>query len=265
MLAETPLRSSRRPFEELSGTPPPPSAPRVLRRCAASVQRFSLRSRRARPYPEGTAQVPVQPGDTCLHLPMGVRGQWPSGVVKLCPCTWRQQILVPGRPRLCQRDTEDHDEYRALELMSWRYATERGAESSTASLIAAGAALRELDAHFIIQPESNVVAGYVAFGRDGAGPRPVIVQLYIMPEYRRKGMAAAALKVLLAGHHEIDVVDPTLAFNWLLKQLRFARASGQAMIQSEDEASMGEQAPTGAHVRYRRARPAISGDGENML
>jgi len=191
---------------------------------AAAVQRFSLLSRRA-----GSSLGPQQqasPGHPVLHLPSRMPER-PGSPVALCPCSWREK-LVRGQRRLCQQDTEDHREYQLLEAMSRRFAAERGGAffcgAEVAGVACAGAAStadrasrRELEVFFIVVPGSETAVGYAAFWRspgDGTGcgsgkarsgparsqrETVTIAQLYVEPEYRCRGLAAAALRVLLAG------------------------------------------------------------------
>lgn len=70
------------------------------------------------------------------------------------------------------------------------------------------ASLQELQVHFIIQPESDMVVGYVAIkppSIDGPFTLPVLLQCYVDAEYRQRGMASGALRVLLAGYECFEV------------------------------------------------------------
>jgi len=234
----------------------------------ALVQRFSLRSSRARPYPHSTAQVPVQPGDACLRLPVAVLPELPRGVVRLCRCSW-SEAPVPGRRRLCKRETAEHDEYRLLEIMSRQFLAERDAQGPPGTYVAAGAALRELDVHFIIQPELEVVVGYAAFAHaslPGLANRTalVVVQLYVVPEHRCCGMATAALKVLLSGHRDLFACDPTQTFHRLLSRLCFARVVVMGPPVQDESATVAAGTVISSLVRYRRARQNLEEDSENM-
>jgi GNAT superfamily N-acetyltransferase len=70
-------------------------------------------------------------------------------------------------------------------------------------------------ASFIVQPQeggAENVVGYVAMrpGGNGSAAEPVstLVELYVEPEFRRRGLATAALKVLLSGCSRVAVGPP---------------------------------------------------------
>jgi GNAT superfamily N-acetyltransferase len=80
------------------------------------------------------------------------------------------------------------------------------------------ASLQELDVYFIVQP-NDVAVGYVVFRqvanlfcrRKSPDPRVddllMLSEVYVEPRYRRKGMAAAALRVLLAGRPSVAISE----------------------------------------------------------
>jgi len=214
MLGTTP---PPRALGDLTNTPSPVSL-RTFTPPATSVQRFSLRSRRAlatRPHPYGARGAP--PGKLPheqLTIPPSVVGCTGEGLVRICPCSW-QRALIPSNARLCQRDTEEHAEFLLLEAMGRRYREEVGGalpssrrhrpppgEGANVPSVAGRAALQQLEVHFILQPsaDTNTVVGYAAFcPEDELHPeRRELYQLYVEPEFRRQGVATAALGVLLA-------------------------------------------------------------------
>lgn len=185
----------------------------------ANVQRFSLRSRSAR-----------------LRMPRAL------GERTADPC------LGAGRRRLCKRATDDHDEYRLLELLNSRFISDcpTGGE-----LIATKACLNEMDTFFILEPFSDAVMGYAAFipafdhgiapGSGGfclnydisrvaaAVFRKLLLlsQLYVEPLARKKGLATAALRVLLASHGAAVVESPSLATARTMSRLGFKPVGAQ--------------------------------------
>jgi GNAT superfamily N-acetyltransferase len=80
------------------------------------------------------------------------------------------------------------------------------------------AGLQDLDVYFIVQP-NDVAVGYVVFRqvanlfdhRQSPNPRVddllMLSEVYVEPRYRRKGMAAAALRVLLAGRPSVAISE----------------------------------------------------------
>lgn len=182
---------SRPPFGEL--TPAKLTADSARRSEAhgvgPSLQRFSLKSRRSTPYPD----VPMKPGSECLRPTNRLErsGEYGSALVKLCSCSWLGP-LDPTQKRLCQHDTDEHDEYRLLEAMSRNYKAERHSQgepeepwvasawewsriiegkaaTELATLgdksdpkMAALAASQTLEVHFILEPKQQVVVGYIA-------------------------------------------------------------------------------------------------------
>jgi len=262
----------RLPFGELTETPTPPAAPgaALQHRPTVIVQQFSLKSRRAQPYPCGV--VPLTPGDRCLKPPKGIASQLPSAFVKLCSCSWQGTLRV-DRPRLCERTTAEHDEYFLLDKMCWQFAAERWGDAGMARPVAGAACLQELEVHFILEPLEKIVVGYVAFRR-GTGPAadattslsdtrqglapladtnarsgylvgsdaevsddvysdaaplaqevPTLVQIYVVPDSRRQGLAVAALGVLLAGRNAVIVEMATPAVAKQLLRLGFTQSA----------------------------------------
>lgn len=101
--------------------------------------------------------------------------------------------------------------------MNLRFLVECGGCSE---IITDKACLNELDVYFIIQAESDTAIGYVALAplvkRDDVGTPeysqasskralPILAQIYVEPDYRRRGVAFAALRVVLAGCRTVAV------------------------------------------------------------
>lgn len=140
-------------------------------------------------------------------------------LVKICPVSW-QRDEVCGRRRLYQQNTNGHCEYEFLEVMRYQFANECGCDNLTVN----NTSLQELDVHFIVQP-NDVAVGYVAFRQvanllsDTGSPDPTVEdvwpskhllmlsEVYVEPKYRRKGMATAALRVLLAGRRSVMISE----------------------------------------------------------
>lgn len=202
----------------------------------ASVQRFSLRSRSAR------LRTPrIVSGTSCkLHLPPHLSSDV-SECVRICECS--ADPCLGTRPRrLCKRATDDHDEFRLLELLNSRFISDcrLGGE-----LIATRACLNEMDTFFILEPVSDAVMGYAAvlpefdhgiapgsggfrvddeYAANAAavfGKLPLLSQLYVEPYARKKGLATAALRVLLASHSAAVVDSPSLAAAKAMLRLGF--------------------------------------------
>lgn len=260
---------------DLTNTPSP--QPRGLAPPATSVQRFSLRSRRAvLAHPYGGATTEAVHAYPELKPPPRVAGLLMGELVRICPCSWRR-ALTPGRPRgLCMRDTEEHGEYRLLEAMGRNFREETGAVHLVGSggpTVAGQACLQELEVHFILQPDgfSDTVVGYAALCRpEGAGgvSPPVLSQIYIEPEYRKLGVATAALGVLLARRRAVLVGEAAIglapraaagtpAAAGLLARLGFRQTRGQERIHASGAAE--------GYLLFRRPASACGGDdGENL-
>lgn len=245
----TPRPARKRVLEDVTNTPPPLAGPTSLGRLAAqaasfaatSVQRFSLKSRQARCV--GSNAVALS--HLSLRIPPRISGDI-SGPVVLCHCSW-QPGLRGGRRRLCQQDTEDHQEFRLLEVLSSRFMAESG---SRAVLVTHEACRQNLEVYFVIQPDSDIAVGYIAFRNFGhqlgaSKPLSAITQIYIEPDYRRRGMAAAALRVLLAGREHITVealaaspdMPPAVSsqMHRLLRRLGFEACGASVEASGEDD------------------------------
>lgn len=197
------------PRPERGGLPPAVAS-------AVAVQRYALRSRRApqasHPYARPLALEEVRPHT--IRLTQSMAGELHlCGQVTLCECTWKKALIVHPS-RLCQRDTEEHPEFKLLEGMGKRFREEVGDRLAEASM-ARKATMQQLEVDFIkiavADGRPDTVAGYVAVGppiqlqaalTKGApsysGEAKVLTQLYVDPGFRRRGYATSALRCLLA-------------------------------------------------------------------
>jgi len=272
--SSTPRPPRKRVLEDMTNTPAAvmgpshggqaPAIARAARLAATSVQRFSLKSRRV-----GTGSGTNYTKLSCpsLTLPPRIAGEIP-GPVMLCHCSWAPG-LASGRRRLCQQNTEDHAEFRLLEVMNSRFIEESG---MTAVLITHKACFQELEVFFVIQPDSDTVVGYVAFRNFGTSPsgmdralRPItaLSQIYIEPDYRKRGMAAAALRVLLAGRGVLAVEAMPAApdapltvaspMHRMLERLGFKVGASLAASEDEDQVLV-----------YRRLVATLAESSENF-
>jgi ribosomal protein S18 acetylase RimI-like enzyme len=144
--------------------------------------------------------------------------------------------------RLCRRDTESHPEYALLLLMSDRFETEC-AEREGATALVTEACCREKTAYFILGAGSTTV-GYVAaevkanrrakranesmfsdiMEDEAEDDTATLLQVYVEPEFRNRGYAFEALKLLLRDHDSLRVDDPTPSVVRSLERLGFATA-----------------------------------------
>jgi len=208
----------------------------------AKVQRFSLRSRSARLRGSKVGSVGCKRLKVPEHLSCGV-----AECAKICDCT-EDPCLGAGRRRLCKRATDDHDEFRLLELLNSKFITDCRAGGE---LIATKATLSKMDTYFILEPLSDAVMGYAAIVPDfdhgitpGSGGfclsdslagfitasfarLPLLSQLYVEPQGRRKGLATAALRVLLASRTAVVVDSPSLATAKAMLRLGFKPVGAQ--------------------------------------
>lgn len=153
--------------------------------------------------------------------------------------------------RLCRRDTESHPEYALLLSMNGRFEAECPNRGGTSALVTE-ACCREKSAYFILGPGGTAV-GYVAaivaanrrvVRAAGAGEKthkpdadatelqvpdsvPTILQLYVEHEFRCRGLATAALALLLRGHNSLMVDEPTWPVIRMLEGLGFTPASAK--------------------------------------
>jgi len=236
----------RQPLVEVDFTPSPtsrrgrPGQPEGTSD-AACVQRFSLRSR-SHPYAQDGRSL-LQPGRTNLKPPPDMVEGFPA-VVKLCRCSWVGR-LERNQKRICERQTDDHEEFWLLDSMSRAFYGEQAElEGGEALLteeqtqVAFKATKSLLDVSFIIEPGHDTVLGYAALRRAGVAATPlsspaspvsrsgtsspatqtsslgrpptpglpmVLSQLYVTGQFRRRGIATAALRVLLAEKHAVAV------------------------------------------------------------
>lgn len=221
------------PFQSLEGNGTGSSSPTGT----GSVQRFSLRSRSARLR----APKAVRPANCKLKLPAHLSSDV-SKSVRICDCS-ADPCLGARRRRLCATPTDEHDEFRLLELLNSRFISDC---RSGGELITTKACLNQMDTSFILEPESNAVMGYAAVirkfdhgiapGSGGfrindddlakisaatLGELPLVSQLYVEPPARKKGLATAALRVLLASHSAAVVQSPSLATAKAMLRLGF--------------------------------------------
>lgn len=201
-----------------------------------AVQRFTLVSRGAPPAKRAPAQC------TVLLAPPRVAAQLGSEV-QVCRCSECDRSGLRRRmsgTRLCRRDTESHPEYALLLHMSDRFETECSDREGANSLVTE-ACCREKTAYFILGAGSTTV-GYVA-AEVKANRRakrvnesvasdvdeedddiPTLLQLYVEPEFRQRGYASEALKLLLRDHQSLRVDDPSAPVIRLLQRCGFENA-----------------------------------------
>jgi len=190
-----------------------------------NVQRFSLRSRSAR------LRLPRRTGaPSCKRLLS--RDALESERISECivdPC------LGAGRRPLCKEATDDHDEFQLLELLNTRFIADC---RTGGKLITSKAGLSDINISFILDPLSNAaMTGGVKLGDDlvgvseaSCGKLPLLSQLYVESHARRKGLATAALRVLLAGHSAAVVDCPSLATAKAMLRLGF-KAVGTKLLE----------------------------------
>lgn len=198
------------------------------------VQRFSLVSRGAPPVARKRARYSnlLAPPGLAAHL--GDR-------IQVCRCS---ECPGAGRQRLCRRDTELHPEFALLQNMVESFEAECPNRGGSGSLVTE-ACCREKSAFFILGPERRAV-GYVAaivaanrkvlrqVAEEAASPvkpsthavaeAPHILQIYVEPEFRRRGLAVAALALLLRGHDTLEMEDPTWPILQMLEGLGYVAA-----------------------------------------
>jgi len=203
------------------------------------VQRFSLVSRGAPPVTRKRARYSnllVPPG---LAAHLGDR-------IQVCRCS---ECPGAGRQRLCRRDTELHPEYALLLNMVGAFEAECPTRVGSGGSLVTDACVREKSAFFILGPEKRAV-GYVAAvvaanrkvlrqvaedvasntqcqkftGESEVDESPHVLQIYVEPEFRRRGLAVAALSLLLRGHSTLAVDDPSWPVLQMLEGLSYATA-----------------------------------------
>lgn len=203
-----------------------------------NLQRFTLRSRRSTPYPEVAGQPTVKALSPVNSLRRS--SELPVALVRLCNCTWRGP-LVAGKSRLCQQDTEDHDEYRLLEAMVRRFSIERQSQGEQASTnVARLAADQKLQVHFILEPMQEVVIGYVAVEKVNTTKECAtelrLHQVYVEKECRKMGFATTALRSILGRGSAVLLEAPTPAAALLMDKIGFIHAR-QLFLTDDEEAA----------------------------
>jgi len=223
------------------------------------LQTVSLVSRRARcsAHDRDTIRRRLAPSITEVQVPRTFR-LLGLDRMKLCSCSWSceeanrsragssfspvsaprrtrsqakpvQVVEVKDERRLCQRRTEDHDEFRLLALMNSYFhfhECETGADNITVSAVEG-----KTDVSWMMLDEGtslHVAVGYIAIrngfqhkvpfssGEDVPKEVPLLLQIYTEETYRRRGYASQALREKLAQTHAIAVDSPT---QWMLKML----------------------------------------------
>mmetsp|Transcript_64460 Transcript_64460/g.153862 ORF Transcript_64460/g.153862 Transcript_64460/m.153862 type:complete len:285 (-) Transcript_64460:188-1042(-) len=215
-----------------------------------AVQRFTLVSRDAPPVKRAPAEHKVLLPPPGLALQLGSR-------IQVCRCS---ECPSGKQRRLCRRDTESHGEYALLLSMNCRFEEECVSRSSHTPLVTQ-ACCREKSAYFILGPNSETV-GYVAAvvsanrrvpGRRRSGittemqvpgSTPELCQIFVEPEFRRKGLAKQALSMLLRGHSALVVDDPSAVILHILSSLGF-RAMGARDIRGRSMMLLGRDDSNG--------------------
>jgi len=205
------------------------------------VQRFSLVSRGAPPVARKRARY------SNLLAPPGLAAQL-GDRISVCRCS---ECPGDGGQRLCRRDTELHGEYALLLNMVSNFDAECPNRMTSGSLVT-DACCREKSAFFILGPGRRTVgyaAAIVAANKKvirqiteessvsqvpgqtkqskadrKAAEAPHILQIYVEPEFRRQGLATAALELLLRDHDTLMVDEPTWPVIKMLESLDYTTA-----------------------------------------
>jgi len=214
-----------------------------------AIQRFSLVSRGAPRVRRLQAQRSLLVPPPALINTLG-----PS--IRVCRCSEclpskaREEnaggLTSSGeRLRLCRQDTDKHPEYKLLLDMSARFREERNGNDNGSEL-ASEACCRQKTAYFILGGEcGRNVIGYIAAetaanrrvgtrlmslerpvatgmqvcGAQDADEVPILLQVWLEPEYRSSGLATSALRHMLHGHSELLVDNPSAAVVRALSRL----------------------------------------------
>jgi len=237
-LMERMAHRKRAPLGELpiEDAPNTPQRRRLLNSedgAAVVVQKFQLVSRGAPP----TKRAPVE--HTVLLPPPSLTAELGERI-EVCRCS--ECGHKAGRQRrLCRRDTESHGEYALLLSMNSSFEEECPSRSGATSLVT-DACCREKSAYFILGPNSETVgyvAAVVAANRRVPGRReslvtrdmqvpnttPCLHQVFVMPEFRCRGLATAALAMLLRGHDTLLAEDPSSTVLKMLAKLGYTPSS----------------------------------------
>lgn len=205
-----------------------------------AVQRFTLVSRGAPPAKRAPALHSV------LLAPQRVAAELGESV-QICRCSECDRTGLRRRmsgTRLCRRDTESHPEYALLLNMSDRFEAECSNREGASELVTE-ACCREKTAYFILGASSTTV-GYIAaevkanrkvkrvnesMGTDAGAlgeaddDIPLLLQVYVEPEFRQRGYALEALKLLVRDHQTLRVDAPAESVTRILDKLGFAPAA----------------------------------------
>lgn len=230
----------------------PPDAPAGGSGAKVSIQRFSLVSRDAPPTKRAPSQHSILLAPPRLAAQLGPEIQVCR--CSQCPGSGAQEPMSttssPGalgfvgrRARLCRQDTEAHPEYELLLAMNRRFQAE--CKERCDGLLVGDACCRDKTAYFILGPGATTV-GYVAAvvaanrrARRAAGGRqeaaetevppdsPLLLHVWVEPEFRRRGFATAALALLLRGHAALLADDPPWPVLRMIEGLGFRAAGSQ--------------------------------------
>lgn len=213
-----------------------------------SVQRFTLVSRGARPGKRTAPQfgVLVAPPRAAAEL-----GQ----EIQVCRCSECDRLGVRRRMsgrRLCRRDTDAHPEYALLLNMTDSFELECPDRQNEGASVVSEACCREKTAYFILGPGSTTI-GYVAAevaanrrvrkaqdsfalsdastsyldAEDEEDKVPLVLQVYVEPEYRNKGYAGEAFSLLLRDHGAVKIDGPTPVLSRIMSTLGFKLAGSK--------------------------------------
>lgn len=234
----------QRPRLELS-TPTP--APEEEPGDKVAVQRFTLVSRGAPPAKRARPQTEV------LVAPPRVAAQL-GNFLQVCRCSECDRSGLRRRvsgTRLCRRDTEAHPEYALLLMMSDRFEAECSSRSGGNTLVTE-ACCREKTAYFILDAKSTTV-GYVAAelivnrrvrrGNESVDSSldapedkvPTLLQVYVEPEFRRRGYATEAIRLLTREHDTLHVDTPTLPVLRAFHNLGYQALAGDGEVREGEE------------------------------
>eukprot|EP00930_Biecheleria_cincta_P031663 TRINITY_DN21974_c0_g1_i1.p1 TRINITY_DN21974_c0_g1~~TRINITY_DN21974_c0_g1_i1.p1 ORF type:complete len:286 (+),score=41.78 TRINITY_DN21974_c0_g1_i1:60-917(+) len=213
-----------------------------------AVQRFTLVSRGALPGKRTAPQhgVLVAPPRAAAQL-----GQ----EIHVCRCSECDRSGVRRRMsgrRLCRRDTDAHPEYALLLNMTDSFEAACPERQSEGASVVSEACCREKTAYFILGPGSTTI-GYVAaevaanrrvkkaqesFVLSDAGTSfldaedeedkvPLVLQVYVEPEFRNKGYACKAFSLLLRDLGAVKIDGPTPILSRIMNTLGFKQAGSR--------------------------------------
>jgi GNAT superfamily N-acetyltransferase len=99
-----------------------------------------------------------------------------------------------------------------------------GPERRTVGYVAAIVAANRKVIRQVAEEEAGNIAGQKSSDESEVDESPHVLQVYVEPEFRRRGLATTALALLLRGHSTFAMEDPTIEVVKMVEGLGYTTA-----------------------------------------